>query len=397
MRHSTVLVASAGAALVLSASAFAQSADQVRAYEGELLADSAGRTSLLGAANGNGVKVGGQVQFRFIANGRDDVPAPDEDFTSGFQTRRTKIWVDANVTEEWSAKIVGAFSRSNGNFVLEDVIAKYKANDNTDVQFGQFKLPMLREESVSSTSQLAADRSPMNATFTQGRSQGIMLTHTADDFRVFFAFSDGLNTANTEFNSMAEADWAFTGRGEYKWAGDWKQFRDFTSFQNSENAGMVGVAAHYQGGGSTGGPTADFDVIQLTADVSFEGNGWNAFGAVVWRNTDPGSGGDSFDDIGVLVQGGWFMNATWELFGRFDAVIADGDRPGDPDDFYTITAGVNHYLIENSHAAKVTVDLQYFLDAQADGIVAANPGIGLLGSGEDGQWALRGQLQLVLP
>ena len=46
-------------------------------------------------------------------------------------------------------------------------------------QWGQFKLPLLREELVSDGKQLAADRSIPNALFTQGYSQGIQLGYDA--------------------------------------------------------------------------------------------------------------------------------------------------------------------------------------------------------------------------
>ncbi len=393
MSQTKVLAVLAGAALGFGAAAMGQTADAGRSYQNELLADSADRVSLLGRSNGTGLHVGGMTQIQFKINGRDDVADPDEDMTTGFSNRRTQLWFEADVNEEWSVRINGGFMYDGGGFNLEDAFARYQANENTDVQIGQFRLPFLREENVADHHQLAGDRSPMHSVFGQGRSQGVQVRHVADDFRVFFAFSDGVQTANTEFNSMAEADWAFTARGEFKWEGEWSRFDDFTSFQNSDNAGMVGGAVHYQSGGSTGGPTSDVDVLGLTVDAAMEGNGWNAYAAVVWVSSDPDVG-EERDDLGFLIQGGWFMNAVWEVFGRFDAVIPDGDNE---EDFYTITAGVNHYLIENSHAAKVTVDLQWFLDAQGESIVPANPAAGLLASGEDSQWALRGQLQLVVP
>ena len=71
------------------------------------------------------------------------------------------------------------------------------------------------------------------------------------------------------------------------------------------------------------------------------------------------------------------------------------------DDFNTLTFGANYYM--HGHAAKFTVDLQYFLDDSADNdivsanndIVSANSGIGLLTDSDDGEIGIRAQFQLL--
>ena len=69
------------------------------------------------------------------------------------------------------------------------------------------------------------------------------------------AFSDGLNTKSTDYTSTLEADYAFTGRVEYKWDGDWKQYDEFTAFRDAKYFGAIGGALHYQWGGHTVGTT----------------------------------------------------------------------------------------------------------------------------------------------
>jgi hypothetical protein len=321
-----------------------------------------------------------------------DVAIPDEDTTTGFQARRTKIWAKGNVAENWGFKVQGNFNRDGGDFELEDAYITNDINDSWSWQFGQFRLPLLREDSVSSANQLAVERSLTNEVFRQNRSQGVQFNYTGDAFRFMGAFSDGLRTQNTDFNSMAEADYALTGRFEWKWAGDWAQFEDFTSWQGDDNAGMLGAAIHYQGGGETGGPTADIDVLRATADISFEGNGWNAFGAFIYDDTEP-DGFDSTTNYGWLVQGGVFLNEQWELFGRYDMTMPDDDL--DLDDFSTITAGVNYYITPQSHAVKFTGDVQYFLDEVDGGLTVITTGAGNLPDDSDGQFVIRLQFQLV--
>lgn len=394
MMKKNVLVVAAGAALGLSSFALAQSADQSRAYASEMLADASGRESF---AADSTVIVGGQIQFRYVINNRDNVAGSDDDTTTGFQTRRTKIWVYGDVGENFSYKVVGAFDREDGVFGLEDAFVNYAANDDWTVTWGQFKLPTLREENVSSAKQLAVERSIMNEVFNQDRSQGVMATYANDSWRFRGAVSDGLSTRNTDFTSGAEADFALTGRLDYRWgAGDWARFDDFTSWKGQEYGGLVGGAFHWQSGGNTVG-TTDMDLWQFTIDAGVEGNGWNAFAAFVWTNTDIEGAPADTDDLGWLLQGGIFLNDNWEVFARLDQVIPDDTGSTTDQDFTTLTIGVNDYIIPESHAAKFSADVMFGFDAQAESsdLVSADTGTGILDSADDSQIVLRLQFQLL--
>lgn len=432
-----------GAAASLS-SAMAQTAlDQSRAYQNELFSDSAQRVSQQGAGAFS-VDVGGYTQVRLSLNARDDASL-DNDIAWGFSNARSRINFGGNVfSEDWGyfvqlgfgddtevrAPVAGQASQASSgpsdSWVFEDAYGTYKIGNGWDMKVGQFKMPFLREELVGDTDQLAVDRSITNSAFTQARSQGLQLGYSSDSFRFFGAISDGLRTANTDYVSSAEADFAFTARGEFMWAGAWSQAEGFTSWQNSAFFGMVGAAAHYQTGGGTfntaaggvgpGNPPsdpADVDLFGLTADVTVKGNGWNAFGAFIWTSTDGGNpgvanvaypgtgtpggpGASSMDDIGLVLQGGIFVAPQWELFGRFDIIMPDSSRttPRD-DDFSSLAFGVNYYISPDSQAAKFTAQLQYFLDQETTGIAPASTLHGLLGSSEDGQFTVTAQMQLV--
>src|SRR5690606_6952326 len=131
---------------------------------------------------------------------------------------------------------LAGFDRDGGAAVLEEAWAQYNFGNGWKARWGQFKLPLLREELVSSSRQLAVERSFVNEFFTQDRSQGIELSYEQEDWRFAFAFSDGLDTENTDINSDAENDYAFTGRFEYKMAGTWSRFADFTSREGDDFA-----------------------------------------------------------------------------------------------------------------------------------------------------------------
>lgn len=441
MSQTKSLCVLAGAALSLGGAAFAQgdawttnSTDEVRAIVAEMMNDAETRSSLLqsgGTAGHDGkfflaspdgnfrLNVGGQVQFRYALNFLDDQLGTD-DFEQGFQTRRTKLEFSGHIFEPGMFyKVVGAFDDNGGDFHLEDAFVGYKWDNGFSVRWGQFKLPFLREELVSSKYQLAIDRSLMNEVFNQDRSQGVEMSYEAEMWRFFAAFSDGFNSDNTDYavagglGGLGEADYALTGRVEFLFSGDWKQFRDFTSWRGSDFGFMLGAALHYQDSPDSKVPGVRNDeYFAYTIDLSFEGDGWNIFGAFTGNHIDSDVAGfDAVDNFGFVLQGGLFLTDNLELFGRLDSIWPDdlGGGPGAPttdEDFYTVTAGINYYM--HKHAAKFSLDFSYYIDDATEnwlldapgGAVAGyslgtgNTGINRFGGGED-EIAIRAQFQLL--
>lgn len=348
------------------------------------------------------LNMGGQVQFRYNANFRDDPGVnanggDNDETTVGFHTRRTKIEWGGHIYEKWNFKLVGAFSRTSGAFILEDIILSYKFDNDVTITWGQFKLPILREESISSKYQLAADRSIANEVFNQDRSQIVQIGWQGERVRLLGAVSDGTSTANTAFNTSAEADIALTARADFRLGeAAWKKFDDFTSFRGDEPGALIGAAIHWQSTGDTNPSAASStDTFLYTIDAGYEGRGWNLYAAFIGLSRDA-SGSSDFDDFGAVAQGGVFVSEHTELFARWDAVFPDSDR-ANSDDFHTLSLGANHYFIPESHALKFTADVQWFLDDQASSssLVSANEGVGLIADSNDDQIALRLQMQLL--
>jgi len=397
------------------------SQDEVRALVSEMLADADTRSSLLQSGSTAGhekhfflaspdgafkLEIEGQIQFRYIANFREDGNRTRDDFESGFQTRRTKLSFQGEIYDNFFYKVKGAFSRKNGNFELEDSFFGYEFDNGMKIKAGQFKLPFLREELTSSSRQLAVDRSLTNEFFNQDFSQGVQLSMSREKWRGSVAFSDGFKTRNTEFNDTTpgkSSDYAFTGRVEFLGSGNWKQFKDFTSPRGSEGvAWMLGAAAHYQDGPSSLVPTMldGGSLISWTVDASVEGDGWSAYAAVIGRHTDnkfdiAGGGAGSADQYGLVAQGSYYLTDNFEPFVRWDALVPDNGVV-----FNALTVGGNYYI--HGHAAKFTVDAQWFLDAPAntsfDGAsgLGSEKGIGFLGSGgQENEFVLRAQFQLL--
>lgn len=430
MSQTKSFVLLAGAALSLGGfnTALAQqsSPDEVRAVVAEMLNDAETRSSLLADAghdakgfmiSGEGftLRIGGQIQFRYLLNFNDDA-GNDDGFESGFQTRRTKLWFGGNiVNEKWKYKVVGAFDRGDGgSFALEDAYTSYDFGSGFYTKFGQFKLQFIREENIGDPKQLAVERSIANGLFNQDWSQGVELGYKADAWRAAGAFSDGLASRNTDFtqdNRITEADWAFTGRADIVVAGptaNWDMWDEFTAEQGGKFGALIGAGIHYQDSANTQNPgNVDTEYLGYTADVSLKGDGWNAFGAFLGRHLDSrgpvgNTNNPTFDDFGVVLQGGIRVAKDTEIFGRWDAIFLDDDRglTGDTD-FNFLTVGVNQYYA--GHAAKATADVVYSFDNTtnlAGASILSNSGTlgtakGILGDTDEGELVIRLQFQLL--
>lgn len=420
MTKVTTLMLAAG--LAAAAPAFAQtSTDTVRAQVAEMMADAETRSSLLAAGDaghdgrffiaGDGFRlnIGGQIQFRYIFNFRDDENY--DDFSNGFQTRRTKLDFNGEIRNDWFFRVLGSFDSDGGSFGLEEAYAGYKFSNGWKARWGQFKLPMLREELVSSARQLAVERSVVNEVFTQDRSQGIELSYATENWRFAAAFSDGLDSENTDFADMGgtgaplrpagENEYALTARAEFMIQGnDWKVWDDFTAQKGQDFGFLLGVAAHWQQSTQTPNPAdVDNDTLQFTVDASLEGDSWNLFAAFIYRWQEISALGASdtdLSDFGFIVQGGWRFAENSEVFARWETLVADDDRfMGGEDTFNFLTIGFNQYYA--GHAAKATVDLVWsFQDTTnlvGQGVIGTANGI--LGDSEENEVAIRAQFQLL--
>ena len=101
--------------------------------------------------------------------------------------------VQGNVgSEKWSYYIQFKMedpSPSNGGGILDDAWGMYTMGNGWSIKFGQFKLPLFREELVGDTYLLFADRTTVNTVFSQRRSQGVQGEYQADQWRIAFAVS----------------------------------------------------------------------------------------------------------------------------------------------------------------------------------------------------------------
>jgi phosphate-selective porin OprO/OprP len=382
-----------------------QRADEIRGLVRDVLADADTRASLLqdgmtagwdkgfflGSADGNFLlRLGGQIQVRYAAGFQDKAP-DGEDERYGFEVRRAKLKLKGHVVDPtWKYVLNLAWDHDDsgrqGDVDVEDAIIIKDFGGGWELWAGQFKLNFLREELTSSTSQLAVDRSYVNELYNQDRHQGVQVFYTTDQFRVTGAFGDGFGSKNLPAYAIT-TEWAATARLEWLAMGNWNQFKDFTSPPGSDTGLMVGAAIHWQDDKYDQPLTGKVERLTWTIDGSLEGAGWNLFAYVVGNHTDPDVG-SSMDQIGVVVQGGYYFTDDWEGFARYE--WSDLDTPG-LDDVSILTVGFNRYYAK--HTLKWTTDLGYAFDS----VPINELGINWRADDqtEDGQIVIRSQLQLL--
>jgi len=378
-----------------------QRAAEIRGLVQDVLADADTRASLLQtgmtAGYDNGAVIGSAdanyllrtnilLQTRFIWSRLDD---DDTGFVDqnryGFEPTRVKFYLSGHVVSpSWYYMIsTNLGTGGEGRNGLLDAYVGHDFGNGLKLQMGAMKTPFLREEMVAAQHQLAVERSSVNYFFSTGYSDGIQVSWEGDKFRAMGMLSDGANMGNTVWLGY-DTEFSITGRVEWLASGNWDQFRDQTSPRGSETGILVGGAVHYQKG-EFGTPATEVDLTELTGDVSAEFGGFNLFGSVTWADVDPGSN----NPIGIVVQGGYYLDDTWELYGRFEWI--DFDIPGS-EDFSMLTIGVNKYF--SGHNVKWTTDVGFAFD-EVQLSTNSLTGIQTDVSGSDGQVVVRTQWQIL--
>lgn len=439
-------------------------AQEIRSIVTDVLADGATRDSLatdgmtagwdaskgyvLASADGNfSLNIRGDVQFRWDFNRRDIAAATaatgspaagsDED-TTGFELRRVRFaFIGSVIDPSWTYDIKLANNRaatSGNSTYVDDAYLQKSLDGGHSIKVGQFKLPFLREDQVSSTGQLAAERSLVNEVFSVSRSQGISFGVVGDALRAEVSYGDAMRAnatapttgagaaggiasgQNTGFNADT-TDYAFAGRVEFKPVGEWKQFKDMQSYRGESTGVLFGVAGYIEQAAAVAGTTATPDTVwSATADATVDLGGasilvYGVFRDVTLQAPQAVRGGGTSDSLaqwGAVVQGGVFATDSVELFARYELGDTDTDQfrtaataleaTGEHDSLLTV--GANWWPAgPKMKYVKITADVGYAFDPLVD---FNGSGAGYLvdytaagGTGSDGQWLVRTQLQLM--
>ena len=355
------------------------------------------------------LRPGIQVQFRHATAHTDGLKNGDKDSTvSGFEFRRARVRFDGNAfSPDLTYSLILDTNRAGGGVSLLDVWFKYKFADDWAVRLGQFKDPVHHERLLPAFAVLAVERTLVESLLggnVADRVQGVSLIYgdyaRDNPWYAEVAFHDGANTRNTDFRdaqpgapgqpATSQSNFGFTGRVEYKFLGDWTNYRDYTAKGVKRDLLVAGAAVDYtQRDGS--------DQYLPTADVQWKNaGGWAAYAAVYgrqieFRNT---AGDDSRFDWGFQAQLSYLFTPAWEVFGRYDVTQLDRDFQAGENTFPEFTAGFNYYFGRDGrfvHRAKFTLDVNYL----PHGAPSDQTGIDVLASTGD-EFLVRAQLTFQL-
>jgi len=387
-----------------------QGSEEIRALIYETVADASTRTSLqnngatsgwdeshgfhLCSDDGNfDMSIWGAVQFRYVYDHRDaGTPMGIDDADrAGFELARTGLGVKGQLFDP-SIKYVlwGNFNRNGGTSGLMDATLIKKCSEGWAVQFGQFKTHFYQEFVRPFTKDMFVERSLVNSKYAYGRSQGVELSNTSDQFRFFFAVTDGIGQWQSAWNNY-DTEFAFVGRLEWLAMGEgWGQFGDSSAWPGTEDALMLGAAATYQSAEyGTGANNNEAEILRWTLDGAYRGDGWNIFATAVGNHTSWNMNGSvDTDEYAIMVQGGVFVADDVEIFGRYEWGDSDGQST---DDLSLFTAGFSKFF--HGNAFKWTTDVGYSFEPVTSFYASAMPGWQMDDSNQDGQMVFRTQLQ----
>ena len=400
-----------------------QRSEQIRGIVQDVLADADTRASLQGdgATSGynNGffvqsadgkwsMKINGLFQERWNLGSQPSSAGNIVNNSStafGFETTRAALNFSGTLAGVafYNARLDWSPYNTNGggglsNDPLEWAYGGWHINDNWSASVGRQKMDVMRSFMVNAEDQQAIERSSYSYYWATSQiTNGVKLSGNWDQFRMNGMFSNGAsNAANNGNNPWSNNDhgWAVTGRGEWLLQGDWSQF-DRIGSSKGETAGMLlGV-----GGGYLKNQDSDGESNWLiSGDLSYEADGWNAYGSATWGNNEPAGGGNDRDSFGFEVGAGMYMDDDNELYGRWQWLTPGQGAGAVSAKLNIATLGWNHYLAGPN--TKLSVDWNWcFSDPTLANSLGAGGG-GYTGWWANGaqsngsQWLLRTQLQI---
>ncbi|QDU32457.1 Phosphate-selective porin O and P [Poriferisphaera corsica] len=331
-----------------------------------ILAGHDGKKFFLKSADGSfKMNIGGQIQFRYMANFLDD---RDNETLHAFQVRRAKLKFSGKVNDEFGFKLTLGTSRNDGSVSMENAAVSWKYDDKLTVVAGIDKLPFLQEELTSSSKLLGVERSSVTEFFTLNIGTFVGAKYDVSD-NVKVAIAAGNDTASdkngyVKYGEMA-GDIALTGRVDMKLAGDWSQAKDYVAWMGDDRAWFAGAALNYQRVDRDVAPTAlDGDYFGWTMDTLYKANQWMANLAVNGAHFFADDATADANYYGVLAQLAYNMDDKIQPFVRYEWMDLDG-----ADQIQGATVGVNYFLAK--HNAKITTDLVWFFKGMDNGIQTA--------------------------
>ncbi len=349
----------------------------------------AGTTATAGHAD-KSLTVQGFAQMRWEYDhigARGDITPRTE--TNSFRLRRLRL----RMTGDWNqyfrvrlqlalqefARLFGnQLTLTRGGNVLEDAYLQFKPSDKATFLFGQYKLPISREELRSSSDQLVVDRSPIvNANFTRSfwisRDVGLMVQGDLNGQDIPLAYYAGIwngegRNGPLDFIDLNTAK-LFGGRAEYSilpgvevggsyltnpiYAGAGLYSYGTSSFSIPEDADYREFASVWDVDGNF---TRQFSDSRLIVEGEvLQGTNTRLFAASMRAaledsTTLPRPGDDGFTQRGMQIAGNMLFHRSglltgWEIGARLADFDPDIDTSDDSDTELAVAVGL-HFLDE---------------------------------------------------
>ena len=333
------------------------------------------------------LNIGLYTQGRYDINWRD-APAGQDDVEKGFSLNRTRFFLEGQYTPRFDYHFRVNID-DEGDFSLLVGYLQYNIGEKWNVRFGRQFIATSREDWMWAEDTLTTEFSPNDFTFALGTAVGFQANYRAERQRFWLALSDAASGAKKDFPNNETTDVALTGRWEYQISGDdWSVWEYVVGRRGRARGILLGLAGGYH----VEEDASVFDsVAQINADVSFNGDGYQAMVAGSWTRRDPDAG-SSFSNYGLLLQGGYFFTVKAQVYGQYN-LISPGDQPGDLETFHSVTAGVSYFPFRWTNRWKFSAEVGHLFDAINDTIVEPSGSLGWLPSDEAGQTYFRVQAQ----
>jgi hypothetical protein len=336
------------------------------------------------------LNIGAYTQLRYNANWRDKPTNNDEDFTQGFSMNRTRIFLEGKYTDNFKYHFRANINDS-ADFDLLTAYLTYKVSDQWNIRAGKQFMALSREDWMYAQDVLGLEFSANDFTFAIGPSIGLQADFTEEKYRFWAGVSNGAFGGEQSFPSVDSPDIAFTGRFEYQLVGaDWSIWDDLVGRRGRPTGVLLGLAGGWQYDHKDDGRSPK-DASEAIADISFNGNGYNALIAGTWLHVNPKQDA-SFNNYGVLAQGGYFLTNHLQAYSRYEW-LSPGNEKG-LDNFNSLSVGMNYFPFLRTNRWKFTGELGYLFSALNKTIVGPSGALGWLETDEKGQFAARFQAQM---
>ncbi|MBU3728418.1 MAG: bZIP transcription factor [Phycisphaerales bacterium] len=386
---------------------------------------------------------------------------------TGFDLPNTQLWIDGHILSPDVTYMVkarfgnetptgfdiqaqgqpGGFVQygDGGQLQLMDAWVRIALTDEWSFRAGQFRSPYSRDFLVLEQYQMAVARSVIAEHYSIGYTQGLELEYLSDEMRWRLSVNDGGNdylfgpvqvVGSQPWNSPWDdqpAKWAVTSRFEWKGAGSWRQFDQFTSPEGTDPGWLFGIAFNLQGSNPTeiipgGNLTGDLpnssgqanDWFGVTADYTMLLGGASLYVAGYWNYISSHSAsylngvppvnywdiGNTYA-MGAQVQFAGYFAPKWEAFVRYEYGYANNSDPWIRPASGAGAGTIIQYTQGQSHLSIATVGVNWYIDGQDLKVSAdfgyaftpvdpafATPQIGWRGSESD-EFVMRAQIQLM--